>query len=105
MLGLYFLPCTRDRKHFVVKQLFYPECYLDVAAAVTPLARLIFLRRKNRKLSLPVTKHMCLYAAKLTDLTDLKVNFLRYYNRFLCHRRGDYVLRFLVKSAGVIVCI
>src|SRR5437899_611598 len=105
MLGLYLLPGTGDRKHLVVKQLLYPESYLDVAAAVAPLARLIFLRRQNRKLSLPVTKHMCLYTDKLADLTDLKINFLRYYNRFLCHRRGDYVLRFLVKSAGVIVCI
>jgi hypothetical protein len=32
-----------------------------------------------------------LYADKLADLADLKVYFLRYYYRFLCHRRSGYV--------------
>jgi thiamine-monophosphate kinase len=47
---------------------------------------------------------MGLHIQKLTDLADLKVYFLRYYYRFLCHELRDGV-KVLCNKAAAIVCI
>ncbi len=90
-LLLQFLAGSGNGKHLVVKELFNAKSDLDITPTIASLTGFVLLRRQHRKLGLPIAKNVSLNVQKFADFADLKVDLLRYYYRFLCHRRGDCV--------------
>ena len=95
---------TGDGKHLVIKEFFYAKRYLNVLSTIASLARTILLRRQHRKLGFPISEHVRLHADKITDLTDLEIDFLRYYYSRMSHS-VKIVLKFCISAVAVIVCI
>ena len=77
-LRLKLLLGAGDSEHLVIEEFFDPECHLDIASAIAPLARAVLLRRQRRKLGFPVSEHMGLDPDQVADFADLKVDLFRY---------------------------
>ena len=93
-LQLEFLLSSGDSEHLVIEQLFDPQSHLDISSAIASLARSVLLRRQHRELSFPISEHVRLNADEIANLSDLEVNFLRYY----CSRCAIAVLKFSVNA-------
>ena len=74
-LALQLLPSSGDRIHIVVKELFDPQGYFDVAAAIATLARPVLLWRKLWKFRVPIPNYVSLHADKIAHFADLEVQF------------------------------
>src|SRR5262249_55791113 len=71
---------TFDRKAFHIQKLFDQSDRLNVRAAIHALTGLGFLRRDQRKLSLPIAKNIRLHFEKIRDFADSEIHPLRNLN-------------------------